>query len=43
VDLFAAFNQQVFLTEGITPLTGEVIVQYDARGRIAEQKHTVTY
>ena len=43
IDLYASFNQQVFLTEGITPLTGEVIVQYDARGRIAEQSHTVTY
>lgn len=43
IDLYAIFNQQVFTTEGVTPLTGEIMVQYDARGRLGEQTHTVTY
>lgn len=43
IDLFASFNPQVFLTEGVTPMTGEVIVKYDSRGRIAEQNHSVNY
>ncbi len=43
VDLLALFNQNVFLTEGITPLTGEILVEYDSRGQIATQSTSVTY
>ncbi|MBN2051428.1 MAG: tetratricopeptide repeat protein [Spirochaetales bacterium] len=39
----ATFNDQVFSTEGITPLTGELTVQYRARGRSVEQKQSVSY
>ena len=43
VDLFASYNSEIFATEGITPLTGEVIVSYSSRGRPAEQRESVTY
>ena len=43
IDIYASFNSRVFETEGITPLTGEVIVQYRHRGRPAEQRASVTY
>lgn len=43
VDLPASFNADVFETEGITPLTGEIIVQYTRNGRAAEQRRSVTY
>lgn len=43
VDLLASYNSEVFSTEGVTPLTGEVIVTYTARGRPAEQRESVTY
>ncbi len=39
----ATFNDQVFSTEGITPLTGELEIQYRARGRSVEQKQSVSY
>jgi hypothetical protein len=41
--LFASFNQEVFKIEGITPLTGEIIVTYKSRGRAAEQRQSVSY
>ncbi len=43
VELLASYNGEVFTTEGITPLTGEVIVSYTSRGRPAEQRESVTY
>ena len=43
VELFASFNEEVFRTEGVTPLTGEVIVSYKSRGRAAEQRQSVSY
>ena len=43
VELFASFNQEVFRTEGVTPLTGEVIVSYKSRGRAAEQRQSLSY
>jgi hypothetical protein len=43
VPLRASFNQEVFTIEGITPLTGEIIVTYKSRGRAAEQRHSVSY
>lgn len=39
----AAFNAEVFRTNGITPLNGEVIVSYTQNGRPAEQRVSVTY
>ncbi len=43
VDLYAIFNQEVFKTEGVTPLTGEVVVTYFSKGKAAEQRQSVTY
>jgi len=43
VSLYATFNDQVFLTEGVKPLTGEVAVKYDSRGREANQNISVSY
>jgi tetratricopeptide (TPR) repeat protein len=43
VDILAAFNQEVFRTEGTTPLAGELVVKYRARGRPAEQRFPVSY
>ncbi len=43
VDLKASYNGQIFTTNGITPLTGEVIAEYTARGRSGMQKESVTY
>ncbi|MBN2050737.1 MAG: hypothetical protein JW760_09860 [Spirochaetales bacterium] len=39
----AVFNNQIFTTQGVTPLTGELIVQYTARGRQVEQRQSITY
>ena len=43
VELFALFNQEIFKTEGVTPLTGEVIATYHARGRAVEQRQSLSY
>jgi len=43
IPLFASFNREVFLVEGVTPLTGEIIVVYKSRGKPAEQKLSFTY
>jgi hypothetical protein len=43
VGLLASFNQEVFRTEGVTPLAGEITVSYKARGRAVEQKQAVSY
>ena len=43
VEIPAIYNQQVFTTEGITPLTGEIIVDYKNNGRVAHQKFSVSY
>jgi tetratricopeptide (TPR) repeat protein len=43
VELTASFNSEVFNTEGITPLNGEVRVSYLSEGRPAEQSTSVTY
>jgi hypothetical protein len=43
MEIFASFNQEVFKTEGITPLTGEVIVTYTSKGKPAEQRQPVSY
>ena len=43
VDIFTAFNQEVFATEGITPLVGELMVDYLSRGNAGSQVLTVSY
>jgi hypothetical protein len=43
IDLLASFNRQVFSTEGVMPLTGEVQVSYRLRGRPVEQAQPVSY
>lgn len=39
----ALFNDQVFAVEGVTPISGEVIVAYKMNGRPAEQRQTVNF
>jgi tetratricopeptide (TPR) repeat protein len=43
LQLPASFNAEVFATEGVTPLTGEVVAAYKSRGRPAEQRQPVAY
>ncbi len=43
VALYALFNEAVFRTEGVTPLTGEVIVSYRTQGRPVEQKQSLGF
>lgn len=43
IDLYATFNEEVFKTEGTTPLTGEVKVSYISRGKAASQTFSVSY
>ncbi len=43
VKLLAAFNSQIFSTEGVTPLNGEIRASYVARNRPATQTFPVTY
>jgi len=43
VPVLASFNDQVFSTQGVTAVTGELIVQYAARGKPVEQRQSVTY
>jgi hypothetical protein len=43
VPLLASFNKEVFATEGVTPLTGEVIASYKSGGKPAEQRQAVSY
>jgi len=43
IDMLASFNQEVFKTEGITPLTGELLVTYRYKGRAVEQKFPLSY
>jgi hypothetical protein len=43
IDIYAAYNQEVFAIEGISPLTAEVMVNYSARGNAGSQVMTVSY
>jgi len=43
IGLLASFNDAVFKTEGITPLTGEIIAKYKFKGKPAEQHESVSY
>jgi hypothetical protein len=43
VDLPVTFNNNVFETEGITPLNGEIIIEYLSRTRGAKQSFPVKY
>ena len=43
VDLFASFNDAVFSKNGVTPLTGEVKVDYLWRNRPVDQVASVSY
>jgi hypothetical protein len=43
LDMTAAFNARVFETEGITPLSGEVIVDYTYRTKGVQQRQAVEY
>ncbi|MEE8441627.1 MAG: hypothetical protein V3S41_07905, partial [Spirochaetia bacterium] len=43
VPLLASFNQDVFYTNGVIPLNGEIIVQYTYLDRPVEQRRSVTF
>lgn len=43
LDIYAAYSTRVFETEGITPLTGEIVVQYSSRSRSNTQRCSITY
>lgn len=43
INMLASFNEEVFKTEGITPLTGELLVSYRYKGRAVEQKFPISY
>lgn len=43
IGLPVSFNDEVFTLQGVTPLTGEVIITYTSLGRPAEQRKSVTY
>ena len=43
VEIRASFNEEIFTTAGIVPLTGEIITEYVSRRRPAEQTFSVSY
>lgn len=43
IELKATFGEQVYSTQGTTPLNGAIIVNYTARGRSSEQRRSVSY
>lgn len=43
IQLPASFNETVFEIEGVTPLSGEIIVTYRSDGKAAEQRRSVTF
>lgn len=43
IPILAAFNESVFRNEGITPLSGEIIASFSARGREREQRISVGF
>ena len=43
VGLLASFNSEVFLNEGTTPLSGEIVASYVGKGRPGEQRSTLSY
>jgi Tetratricopeptide repeat len=43
VPLTALFNKEIFLTEGITPLNGEIMVSYLYNNRPVEQSYPASY
>ncbi len=43
IPLYITFNNEVFSTQGVTPLTGEVITTYTIKGREVEQRQSVSY
>jgi len=43
IDISASFSEEIFTTVGIVPLTGEIIAEYSARNRAAEQSFPVSY
>lgn len=43
IPLHALFNDKIFNTEGTTPYTGEIIIQYERRNRTSEQRYSISY
>ena len=43
IDVRALYSDKVFDTQGVTPLTGEIVVEYVSRGRPARQSMPVSY
>ena len=43
VGVLASFNAEVFRNEGVTPLSGEIVVTYTGKGRAGEQRASLAY
>lgn len=43
IPLLALFNSKVFSIEGVTPVTGEIIYEYERRGKPIEQRTAFAY
>jgi len=43
VDIVASFNEDIFSTVGVVPLTGELVADYVARNRPARQSFSISY
>lgn len=43
IDILSSFNENIFKLEGVTSLTGEIIVTYKSRGRTLKQVTPVNY
>ncbi len=43
IDISASFNEEIFTTVGIVPLTGEIITEYISRRRAAKQTFSISY
>ena len=43
IDLNATFSEDVYSTQGTTPLNGEIIATYSAQGKSTEQRRSVSY
>jgi len=41
VGIIAYFNEVISKTEGIMPLTGEIIVKYSSKGRPTERRQSI--
>jgi hypothetical protein len=43
IDLIATYSEDVYSTQGTTPLNGEIVATYTAQGKSSEQRRSVSY